>query len=134
MPENIKELIKTLLKNKLITVQEVAMLKANKKEDKDQLIALVQRLYEKGEVVSGDVAVILVNEDNVLELLDYITSEPISLNPTQYPDNGIKIVPSPYIPCPSTSPWTLPNTPSTDPFPGRPDIVYCAHNQNTTIA
>ena len=128
MTPEIKELIKRMLKNKLIAVQEVAMLQANKKEDRERLIELVQRLYDNGRVEACDgVTAILVEEEDVLMLLEYINSEPITLSPIQYPDNGIKIVPAPYIP--NTNPWVVPNTPGIDPLPYRPDIVYCT-NQN----
>ncbi len=128
MPENIKELIKTLLKNNLITIKEIAILKANKKEDRDELIALVQRLYENREVKCGDVAAILVNEDDILDLLDYITSEPINVSPiTVIPDfPGVKTVPLPYVPSnvPNTDPW---------PYPYRQDIIYCQQTPQNTI-
>lgn len=130
MSDNIKELIKILLKNNLITIKEIAILKANRKEDRDELIALVQRLYDNREKKCGDVAVILVDEDNILELIDYITSEPISVSPiTIIPDYpGVKTVPLLYVPS---------NVPDTDtlPYPYNPNIVYCTPNSNnTTIA
>ena len=132
MPENIREIIKTLLKNKLITIPEVAMLQANKKENRDELIAVIQRIYETREISFGDVAAIVVSEDDILALIDYITSEPISISPNEYPDNGIKVVPAPYIP---NNPWVIPNSPNTDPYPYpyRPDIIYCQQTAQNKI-
>ena len=127
MSEQLKELVKTLLKNHLITVREVAMLKANRKEDRDELISLVQRLYEDREPQRGDVEVISISEEDVLMLLDYITSEPITVAPVtivpEFP--GVRTIPNPYFPGNT-------NVPYTDPYPyypNRPDVVYC---QNKT--
>ena len=132
----IKELIKSLLKNKLITVQEVAMLQANKKEDREKLIELVQRLYDNGRVEAADgVTVILVEEEDVLMLLEYINSEPVTIAPvTVIPEfPGVKTVPVPYTP----NPWVAPNVPYTDPqwpLPGRDNVIYCSQQNKMYTA
>lgn len=123
----IKELIKQLLKNKLITVQEVAMLQANKKEDRDKLIGLVQRLYDNGRIDGDYATIVLIKEEDVLMLLEYINSEPVKIAPVavipEFP--GVKTVPVPY----TQNPYVAPNVPYTDPqypLPGRDDVIYCS--------
>ena len=123
----IKELIKRLLKNKLITVQEVAMLQANKKEDRDKLIELVQRLYDNGRIDGNYATIVLIEEEDVLMLLEYINSEPVKIAPVavipEFP--GVKTVPVPYTP----NKRVAPNVPYTDPqypLPGRDNVIYCS--------
>lgn len=123
----IKELIKRLLKNKLITVQEVAMLQANKKEDRGKLIELVQRLYDNGRIDGDYATIILIEEEDVLMLLEYIDSEPVKIAPVavipEFP--GVKTAPVPY----TQNPYVAPNVPYTDPQNpphGHDNVIYCA--------
>lgn len=114
MPENVREIIKSLLKNDLITVKEVAMLNENKKEDREAIIEIINRIYQKRKMPCGeDVGLVCVSEDDILELLDYVTDEPVKeiISPIVIPQTQeIEFVPYKY-------PYR--------PYPGL-DVVYCS--------
>lgn len=112
IPENVRVIIKNLLKNDLITVKELAMLNENKKEDREAIIEIIQRIYQKRKAPFGEVSVVHVSEDDILDLLDYITDEPVQIN--NKPINNQQL---------NDIQW-IPYTPPYNPYPGH-DVVYC---------
>ncbi len=128
LPDQIRSLFAVLLKNGLISVGEIAMFRVHREEDKKQMLDIVKRLYETRVVRSGELEVTLVSEDDVFMLIDYIVDDPISVKADDKDDwNGIKIVPTPYIPQNPVPfmPLTYPTTP-VDPAPWQLPQVYCS--------
>ena len=78
LPDQIRSLFAVLLKNGLISVDEIAMFRVHREEDKKQMLDIVNRLYENRVVRCGELETTLVSEDDVFMLIDYIADDPIS--------------------------------------------------------
>ena len=121
MTQEVRDILMRLLKNNLISIPEIAMFKARK--EKEKLLEIVERMYNVRVVKSDNIEVIVLSDEDVFTLIDYIEDEPITLVPSTSP---ITIPANPWT-APGTSPYTHPWN---DKPWWQPDIVYCAHNGN----
>ena len=129
LPDQIRSLFAVLLKNGLISVDEIAMFRVHREEDKKQMLDIVKRLYENRVVRRGELETTLVGEGDVFMLIDYIADDPISAKVNDKDNwNGIKIEPTPYYPQDPIKvvPLTYPATP-VDPAPWQLPRIYYSH-------
>lgn len=124
MTDEIRDILKSLIKVKEFGIKGYAKFRANKPETRDELIDLIEHCYREGHI----------NEEQVIILVDFLDQEPVSITLP-----GTNPVDPSITPGTTPCPWTIPyNPPYTHPYDNRPwwapDIVYCNKNNSNSIS